>query len=106
VPAQMSAEDLSKFWREPDKARRRSLCFMDGQSLQGVRDESWKLVHYRDRPYGELYNLQSDPWEKKNLWNDPAAANEKARLQNHLVDHLIGIARGAEAEWNTGARKI
>ena len=106
APAQMSAEDLSKFWREPDKARRRSLCFMDGQALQGVRDDRWKLVHYRDRPYGELYNLQSDPWEKQNLWDDPAAAKEKARLQNHLVDHLIGIARGAEAEWNTGAPKI
>ena len=106
VPAEMSAQDLSKFWREPDEARRRELCFMDGHGLQGVRDERWKLVHYRDRPYGELYRLDSDPWEKKNLWSDPTAAVEKARLQNALLDHLIGIGRRSEAEWNVGAPKI
>ena len=105
-PPEMSAEDLSKFWRQPEKAVRRSQCFLDGHSLQGVRDDAWKLVHYGGRPYGELYDLKNDPWEKRNLWNDPAARNIKGELHGRLADHLTATTRRSEEEWNRGAPKI
>lgn len=106
IPPEMSAEDLSKFWRQPDTAARRLHCFMDAHSLQGVRDQNWKLVHYRSRPYGELYDLRNDPWEKRNLWDDPAARSIKGELQGRLADHLIATTRRAEAKWNDGAPEI
>ena len=106
VPPSMSARDLSPFWRTPSAAQPRTHCFMDGHTLQGVRDQRWKLVHYRGRPYGELYDLREDPWEKKNLWDDSSLAAVKSDLQAKLVDHLIATRRRAEAEWNTGAPEI
>jgi arylsulfatase len=106
VPAEMTAQDLSPFWRGPATAKRRPYCFMDGHTLRGVRDQRWKLVHYEDRPYGELYDLQNDPWEKKNLWSDPSTRAIKAELQNHLIDHLIHAGRRSQAEWNRNAPKI
>jgi arylsulfatase len=106
IPPDMSAQDLSPFWRSPEAAPRRQYCFMDGHGLQGVRDERWKLVHYRDREYGEFYDLRNDPWEKKNLWNESSLAPIKARLQGALLNHLTGITRRSEAEWNDGAPKI
>ena len=32
------------------------------------RDRRWKLVVYLDDTYGELYDLQADPGETRNLW--------------------------------------
>jgi uncharacterized sulfatase len=106
APPEMAAEDLSRFWRRPETAARRQHCFLDGHSLQGVRDQNWKLVHYRGRPYGELYDLKNDPWEKRNLWDDPAARVVKGELHSRLADHLISTTRRSEARWNEGSPEI
>ncbi|MGE3848911.1 MAG: sulfatase-like hydrolase/transferase [Gammaproteobacteria bacterium] len=34
------------------------------------RDRRWKIVVYLDDAYGELYDLDADPGEVRNLWND------------------------------------
>jgi arylsulfatase len=106
LPPEMSAQDLAPYWQDPNNAARRKYCFLDAQTIQGVRDARWKLVHYRDREYGELYDLSVDPFERRNLWNDAAAAAEKARLRGVLLDHLIAILPRAEEQWNKGAPKI
>jgi arylsulfatase len=105
VPVEMTARELTPFWSSSSPARR-ELCFFDAQSLQGVRDNRWKLVQYRDRKYGELYDLQGDPYEKTNLWERAEAADVKARLRNELLNHVIGILPNAGAEWNHGAPTI
>ena len=33
-----------------------------------IRTQDWKLVHYKNREYGELYDLKADPKELNNLW--------------------------------------
>jgi arylsulfatase len=106
IPVDMTSRDLSPFWTGKGEAARRKFCFMDAQGIQGVRDNRWKLVHYRDREYGELYDLANDPAEKRNLWNDPRAVAEKTRLTNVLLDHIIAILPRSEDEWNVGAPKI
>jgi arylsulfatase len=45
-----------------------------------VRNKSWKLVHFLDEPYGQLFDLAHDPTEIRNLWLDPAAADMKQEL--------------------------
>ena len=47
-----------------------------------VRSEQWKLVHFLGEPHGQLFDLQADPQENRNLWSDPAYAATKA----HLLD--------------------
>jgi arylsulfatase A-like enzyme len=54
-----------------------------------LRTEQWKLVHYLHAPYGELYNLRDDPYEIKNLYDDPAAAGARHEMESALADWLI-----------------
>ena len=49
-------------------------------NIRGVRTDQWKYIHYphgdgsADRHLAELYDLQADPDERKNLVADPAQA--------------------------------
>ncbi|MBW3598606.1 MAG: sulfatase-like hydrolase/transferase [Planctomycetes bacterium] len=45
-----------------------------------VRSPAWKLVHFLDEPYGQLFDLAHDPDEVRNLWTDPAGAAMKQEL--------------------------
>jgi len=45
-----------------------------------VRNNAWKLVHFLDEPYGQLFDLLHDPDEVHNLWTDPEAASIKQEL--------------------------
>ena len=36
--------------------------------IKSVRTRHWKLVHYPGQLYGELYDLDTDPWELYNLF--------------------------------------
>ena len=47
-----------------------------------VRTASAKLIKYPDHPeWTELFDLQSDPYETRNLIADPAAADLKAKME-------------------------
>ncbi|MFW5744543.1 MAG: sulfatase, partial [Spirochaetota bacterium] len=49
-----------------------------------VRDERWKLVTYSGTDEGQLFDLDTDPDERTNLWSDPASARERRRLLDAL----------------------
>lgn len=44
------------------------------------RDQRYKIVIYHNHGLGELYDLEQDPNEFKNLWNDPTSAALKSDL--------------------------
>lgn len=51
----------------------------------GVRTERHKLIHfYNDSDEWELFDLQRDPHEMKNLFNDPSYFNARERLKKEL----------------------
>lgn len=54
-----------------------------------VRSKDWKLVHFVDEPHGQLFNLNDDPDEVKNLWDDPASADKKQELLTELLNWRI-----------------
>ena len=54
------------------------------------RDARYKLVIYHNKGKGELYDLQEDPWEFRDLWNDPQSQNIKNDLiYRSFNDHVI-----------------
>jgi arylsulfatase A-like enzyme len=57
-------------------------------NLKMVRMGDWKLF-YDMMGNGELYHLPSDPYELKNLWQEPAAAVERERLLQELLAWTI-----------------
>ncbi len=52
---------------------------------QAIRTDRWKYIHYQDQEgLDELYDLQADGLELKNLVQDPAAASALATLKDEL----------------------
>lgn len=45
-----------------------------------VRNRRYKLCHYHGSGLGQLFDLQSDPDEHRNLWDDPEYAGIKAEM--------------------------
>lgn len=53
-----------------------------------VRTEEWKLV-IRERGGNELFHVAEDPYEMKNLYGDPAYAEQVAVLQLALIEWTL-----------------
>jgi N-acetylglucosamine-6-sulfatase len=60
-------------------------------NVRGVRTEQWKLIHYPNgdatpsRFTSELYNLEQDPHEMRNLINDDKWAKQRAKLEKEFL---------------------
>ena len=63
-------------------------------NVRAVRTDKWKYIHYPhgdggvDRHLSELYDLQNDPLELKNLINDSRYANKVVELKDELTSLL------------------
>ncbi len=51
-----------------------------------VRSKEWKLVHFMGETNGQLFDLEYDPKERKNLWDDPAYSEAKQQMHQVLYD--------------------
>ena len=62
----------------------------------GVRTERHKLIHYEELDEWELFDLEADPHELRNVIDDPAYAEVRAELEAELVRlrELYGDAEG------------
>ena len=60
-------------------------------NILGVRTERYKYAHYPDLPddVDELYDLETDPFELRNLIADPAYAVTLGELQGSLQQQLV-----------------
>jgi arylsulfatase A-like enzyme len=57
--------------------------------LRTLIGERFKITVYRDAAYGELFDLQQDPGELHNCWDDPAYAEVKTGLLLKFVQAEI-----------------
>jgi arylsulfatase A-like enzyme len=53
-----------------------------------IRTERYNLVRMHNLDAGELYDLQEDPQETDNHWDDPAYATQKVDLLERLTDRM------------------
>ena len=58
-------------------------------------NDRYKLTVYYNQPYGELFDLQEDPQEINNLWDDPESKDLKAEL----ITQLLFAEMGKEPLW-------
>jgi len=58
----------------------------EGPFMTMIRSEKWKLVHFVGQSDGQLFDLEHDPTEIHNLWDDDQHADIKQTLLRHLLD--------------------
>ncbi|MCJ7737708.1 MAG: DUF4976 domain-containing protein, partial [Anaerolineae bacterium] len=57
-----------------------------------VRSKDWKLVHFVDEPFGQLFDLRHDPAEVRNRWDEPGCAGQRQELLDNLREWRIRSA--------------
>ena len=57
-------------------------------SVTTLVDSRWRLSVWQGQDWGELYDLENDPGEIRNLWDDPAHAETLRRLLHRLVKRM------------------
>jgi arylsulfatase A-like enzyme len=65
----------------------------DGFRMRGIVVEHFKLALYTPSDEGVLFDLENDPNEICNLWNDPAHARTKTLLLHELLNRLTWTDR-------------
>jgi arylsulfatase A-like enzyme/Flp pilus assembly protein TadD len=81
-------------------------CFynFNWAKLRSIREGGYKLI---DAPRRELYHLESDPGEEKNLWNDeqpPSAARSLLREMERIKASDRGVAASVDVDPDTARR--
>ena len=78
LPALENKEGAGRDYVFAEQARDGILT--DTEFMTMVRSKEWKLVHFLEEEFGQLFNLIEDPDEVKDLWDDPACAEKKAEM--------------------------
>jgi arylsulfatase A-like enzyme len=54
---------------------------------RGIRTKRWKYIHYFEEPEEfELYDIQNDPEEMNNLYDNPAFMDVVAQLRERMTE--------------------
>jgi len=100
IPESFAGRDLSKYLQSEDDLNDREQIYMEAGGLRGLRAGDWKITHYQDREYGELYNLAEDPWEKENLWDIPEHHGRRDAMRIAILDEVVRISPRNSTSWN------
>ncbi len=100
VPHCMTGVDQSDVWfGKREDIRSHIICENHHESatvhLKTFVDKRYKLTVYYNQLYGELFDLENDPKELNNLWNNP----EYKELKLELLLKYIWAELGKEAMW-------
>ena len=93
MPCWMEATSLAPYFGD-EPVPKRTKVFAEHSNdalLSGTRmmtmllDGSLKLVHFIDSEQGMLFDLESDPKEQTNLWDDPTYA----AIRDRMIDDIL-----------------
>lgn len=93
IPKSIQGRSLLPLFKDPKAPWRTSFLteyFQEKQYVrtptwQAARNDRWKYIHYVDlRDMDELYDLQADPYEMKNLIKEPNDQSALKEMQDEL----------------------
>jgi arylsulfatase A-like enzyme len=96
--AELDGCDICAAWSDAGVLPRSHVVVETVDDPAGLREKTVvtatrKLSYYHNQPFGELYDLEKDPSELRNCWDDAAYAPDKARLMGLLLDHMEPLER-------------
>lgn len=106
LEAPMSDYSFVPYWDKSKELRIRPYIYMEAGAIRGVLCNGIKTIHYVNRDYGELYDLNKDPLERKNLWNDKDYEDAKLHGYRRMFDSMYKATPGFDTQWNIGTPEI
>ncbi len=108
VPGNMQGRSLAPLLKGEKTAWRKSFLIeyysdqvfprMVKMGYKAVRNQRWKYIHYLElEGMDELYDLKTDPYEMKNLINQPAAGKARDTMKTELERLLKETGAGSQA---------
>lgn len=96
IPGDMQGQSFAKVLRSPSKTHRKALYyhyFENGEHAVsphfGVKDDRYKLIRFYKRVDAwELFDLEKDPQELKNVYHDPAYKRIVAKMKAMLKKEI------------------
>src|SRR5262249_56553322 len=61
-------------------------------TMRTLVDDRWRITLYGGVPWGELYDLRSDPHEMHNLWDDLAHTGDRLVLIERLTRKMMELS--------------
>ncbi len=100
IPRTMTGLDQSAAWCDKVDAPRDHVVVENHHQPTTIHvktyvNDRYKLTAYYNQPYGELFDLQEDPAEVNNLWDNPASQP----LKGELLLKLLHAEMGKEPIW-------
>ncbi len=90
VPEWVQGRDLTPLVRGQSRDfQGRSAVYAEAVDKRCLRTREWKLIHYPNKPYGELYHLTDDPHELNNLYDERPDVRERMTMDYYR--HLDAI---------------
>ena len=93
VPGEMQGVSQWSNWQGGPEARDFILCENRHNPVmphvETYVDRRYKITVYRQGRFGELFDLQDDPGEIVNLWDDPASQDLKARMLHAMIQGIM-----------------
>ncbi|UQZ86922.1 Arylsulfatase [Paenibacillus konkukensis] len=95
VPPAMTGIDQSAVWANPQlSAREHIVCEFHHEPTtihqKTYVDQRYKITVYYNQTYGELFDLETDPEERHNLWDEPSCKELKAELMLRYIWAELG----------------
>ncbi len=90
IPESVEGRSLAPLLKDPKRTVRDSVFYVYKNVQRGVRSGHWKLIKYnvKGKQITQLFDLQRDPWEMKNLADDASHAARVDELTNLLKDWM------------------
>lgn len=81
IPSYLDGNSNRKRIMDGDESEVPKMVFCQDNYLTMVRTETRRMVHYAGQAYGEYYDMENDPWELFNLWEDADSQKEIEALR-------------------------
>ncbi len=92
IPDLVEGLSFAPMFRDPNHTTRRALYFGYAELIRSVKDERFKLIEYRNFAHRhQLFDLENDPWETRDLIDDPAYQGQ--------VERLLRLREEFRAQW-------
>lgn len=105
IPIVLSNYPYTTYWVDKEK-KVRDHIYMEARDIRGILKDGIKTMHYTNRDYGELYDMNKDRLEKNNLWEDPTYNEQKLEAYRLMMDHMYKAIPECHTPWNYGTPEI